>query len=190
MDDKKDKRQEIMEKYPLLYKDKDAPMTVTAMCWGLDVGLGWLDIIDDLSSKLESEIKKFIEENKDKLSCATCRHSKEEHVNLPRTIKSQWGEYTIKKHEYYPSYPKASQVKEKYGGLRFYMTSQTKEMENLINEATKLCWKTCEYCGKPGELCIDDWWYTTLCSACVVAQNAKGCDYIQVSKLNSEEEKD
>ena len=60
---------------------------------------------------------------------------------------------------------KASQVKEKLGGLRFYMRASTDEMEALIDEAEELSYQTCEKCGKPGQLCGDyqknEWLYTS-----------------------------
>lgn len=54
----------------------------------------------------------------------------------------------------------ASQVKEKYGTLRFYMHSQTEEMSNLIREAQHKSHKTCETCGAPGELRGGGWLFT------------------------------
>lgn len=56
----------------------------------------------------------------------------------------------------------ASQVKEKYGGLRFYMTTQTEKMDAYISEAESLSCRTCEICGKPGKE-RDDGWISTLC---------------------------
>lgn len=44
----------------------------------------------------------------------------------------------------------AAQVKEKFGGLRFYMDSATDEMYALIREAESESFKTCEECGAPG----------------------------------------
>lgn len=44
----------------------------------------------------------------------------------------------------------AEQVKEKFGGLRFYLTQGTDEMYAAINEAEAKCGKTCESCGEPG----------------------------------------
>lgn len=63
---------------------------------------------------------------------------------------------------------KASQVKEKFGGLRFYMRASTPEMEALIDEAETLSLKTCEECGKPGVL-RSGGWLLTLCD-----EHAKG----------------
>lgn len=62
-------------------------------------------------------------------------------------------------------YPRASQVKEKFGGLRFYMTSHTEGMDELIREAEALSEKTCEECGGPGKL-NSTGWIRCLCREC------------------------
>ncbi len=61
--------------------------------------------------------------------------------------------------------PRASQVKEKYGTLRFYMTASTDEMEDAIREAEKLSARTCERCGAPGSL-RGRGWLSTRCDSC------------------------
>ena len=61
--------------------------------------------------------------------------------------------------------PRASQVKEKFGGLRFYVTSATDEMDSLIEEAETLSYKTCESCGNPGQG-RSGGWIKTLCDTC------------------------
>ena len=55
------------------------------------------------------------------------------------------------------------QVKEKFGGLRFYINSGSNEIYKRISEAEKLSYKTCETCGQVGELRTDIGWYITLC---------------------------
>ncbi len=45
----------------------------------------------------------------------------------------------------------ASQVKEKFAGLRFYMDSATPEMYDLTHEAESLSFQICEECGEPGK---------------------------------------
>ena len=63
----------------------------------------------------------------------------------------------------------ASQVKEKFGGLRFYIDPCEKdvfdEVHKLIDEAASESLKTCEICGKPGELRTGGWLKTT-CDKC------------------------
>mgnify|MGYP007004401002 CR=1 FL=1 len=55
------------------------------------------------------------------------------------------------------------QVKEKFGGLRFYINYGSDEIFKRISESENLSYKTCETCGQVGELRTDIGWYTTLC---------------------------
>jgi len=59
--------------------------------------------------------------------------------------------------------PIATQVKEKYGGLRFHIDFGTEEIYNLITNARQKSEKTCEICGKKGSISNKDNWYKTLC---------------------------
>lgn len=60
----------------------------------------------------------------------------------------------------------ASQVKEKFGILRFYMDGSTDEMEALITLAENESVKTCDVCGAPGIL-VGKSWYSTRCRVCL-----------------------
>lgn len=55
------------------------------------------------------------------------------------------------------------QVKEKYGGLRWYINGGSDEIYKRINEAETKSYTICEVTGKPGELRTDIGWYRTLC---------------------------
>lgn len=48
--------------------------------------------------------------------------------------------------------PVVVQVKEKYGGLRFYLNVSTEEMDELIEKAEEESLEICEECGKAGRL--------------------------------------
>jgi hypothetical protein len=67
--------------------------------------------------------------------------------------------------QYRHPHPRASQIKEKFGGLRFYMTHATDKMYDLINEAERKSYTTCEVCGAPGEE-RGGGWIRTLCDEC------------------------
>jgi hypothetical protein len=62
------------------------------------------------------------------------------------------------KHDAILMYP--SQVKEKFGTLRFYCNGTTDEVDELITKAEKQSAVTCETCGKIGELIASSWLYT------------------------------
>jgi len=59
----------------------------------------------------------------------------------------------------------AVQVKEKYGGLRFYVESGSDAVYDLIDAAEEESLKTCEMCGEPGEL-RGVGWVSTMCDKC------------------------
>ena len=61
----------------------------------------------------------------------------------------------------------AVQVKEKFGTLRFYMSSYSEEMDAYIVAAEKESSKTCEVCGNPG-ITLGESWLSTLCLSCYV----------------------
>jgi hypothetical protein len=60
---------------------------------------------------------------------------------------------------------RCSDVKEKYGTLRFHMDTETDEMSKLIAQAEAVSSETCENCGGKG-LIRGLKWVTTLCDKC------------------------
>lgn len=70
-----------------------------------------------------------------------------------------------------PDY-KIAQIKEKFGGLRYYISfsenlkdSRRESAHNLIIAVEKLSLVTCEECGQPGNI-TGDVWIKTLCDEC------------------------
>lgn len=61
--------------------------------------------------------------------------------------------------------PRASQVKEKFGTLRFYLSHGTDEMMQIVAEAERKSAETCEQCGEKGTLRRGGW-LITLCDDC------------------------
>jgi len=57
-------------------------------------------------------------------------------------------------------YFRTSQLKEKYGTGRWYLTGGTDEMHDLVQAWEDETEKICEQCGKPGELRGHGWLYT------------------------------
>jgi len=55
------------------------------------------------------------------------------------------------------------QVKEKFGGLRFYIGGASSEVHKIISKYERLSYETCENCGEKGELRSDLGWWRTLC---------------------------
>jgi hypothetical protein len=58
---------------------------------------------------------------------------------------------------------RASQVKEKFGGLRFYTYNGTESIFKLINDAEQKSYKICEVCGSKVGVKQTKGWIITLC---------------------------
>ena len=149
----------LCAKYPLIFRDRHENMQVTAMCWGFECGDGWYNIIDILCGLLTSDYRQAesrYESIKDKVDQPQWEGSKniitQEKID---ETKAKLDEETLK-------VPVAVQVKEKFGGLRFYVNGATDKHWSYINFAESMSYRTCEECGAPGKTYTDGW-HTTLC---------------------------
>lgn len=121
---------------------------------GFCVGDGWFDIINNLSEIL----------------CADWLAAQREYNRLKANVgKGKYGSavpsekdpaitetdvLTAKQRmdEAYCNVPIAAQVKEKFGGLRFYLDNATSEQYNYIEMAEFMSANTCDICGKRGKI--------------------------------------
>jgi hypothetical protein len=136
----------LVEKYPLIFRDRYKPMNETAMCWGFSHGDGWYNIIDTLCGLLYSKYNQAKE-----------RYEYRAEVGVggvlygTKTVTQEdIDEAKAKMEEEAEKVPVAAQVKEKFGGLRFYVDHATDEHYNYINFAESMSYRTCETCGAPG----------------------------------------
>jgi RNA polymerase-binding transcription factor DksA len=146
---KKELQDKLFSKYPEIFRERKLPMSKTCMCWGIDTGDGWYDLIENLCKNIE-EIK-------------------EEFPNIDII---------------------ATQVKEKFGGLRFYyrteiknnidrdnLNDEYKEMEDKLDKAVEKAeqksYKTCEVCGSTKNVSQTKGWISTLCDKCMDKRRRK-----------------
>jgi hypothetical protein len=162
----------LCARYPLVFRDRNENMQNTAMCWGFECGDGWYNIIDVLCGKLCSEwlgAKSRYEFIKDKVG--------EKMYGGSGDIITQ-GEIDLRKQimeEEASKVPVAVQVKEKFGGLRFYVQAATDKHYQYISFAESMSYRTCEECGAPGKTYTDGW-HMTLCDI-HAAMNGKEKEY-------------
>ena len=153
----------LYEKYPKIFGQKDLDMMQTAMCWGIDCGDGWYNIIDTLCWHIQHEVDKphedierFTEYLEDPdLPEATVTYFQQQIIEIRKRIIPQ---------------VEATQVKEKYGGLRFYVFGGDDKIDALISFAESMSECTCEECGRPGTQNVGGW-IRTLCDICRGGQN-------------------
>jgi hypothetical protein len=136
--------QQLCEKYPKIFADRHAPMTETAMCWGFECGDGWFKILDSLCANIQSHIDWS---HKNHAWDVRWNEENPEDVRPVREIVPQ---------------VVAVQVKEKFGGLRFYYDGGDDQVYGMVRMAESWASVTCETCGAPGEL-RHGGWIRTLC---------------------------
>jgi hypothetical protein len=171
-------QKQLFDKYPKIFRQKDLPMTQTCMCWGIDTGDGWYTLIDDLCSIIQQHVDNKIKNRelrkgyltlgicfKELFSCLNPRwigkaflwkHSLGqfvEWIDLQRTIDPT-------QHQV-----EAEQVKEKFGGLRFYVNHSEEFISGVICMAESMSYSICEDCGNPGK-CNKSGWLSVLCDGC------------------------
>lgn len=176
---KKELDELLCKKYPKIFRDRHAPMTVTCMCWGFECGDGWFNIIDALCVNIQGHIDT---KRKERVHALLFNRALKKALNGDngaalqtyycgdRPLSRFWDERiqeAIDKKEFRKVPPKthqvtASQVKEKFGTLRFYVDYGDAEVHAMIHVAESMSARTCEVCGSPGTQNYGGW-ITTLC---------------------------
>ncbi len=73
-------------------------------------------------------------------------------------------------------YYRTSQIKEKFGTLRWYTSGTSDEMNAIITIAEEKSHITCEQCGKPGQSRGTFWYYT----ACLDHTEVEDLDSLEI----------
>ena len=156
---------QLCEKYPQIFKNRFGSPKETLMCFGFECGDGWYNIIDILCGKLTSEYRSAkgqYEYIKDKVNQPTYGF-KDNGDPVGKIITQELiDERKVKMDEEALKVPVAVQIKEKFGGLRFYVHAATDKHYNYISFAESMSYRTCEECGAPGKTYTDGW-HKTLC---------------------------
>ena len=143
----------LCEKYPLIFKGRYGDPKETLMCFGFEVGDGWFNIIDVLCGLLYSEYNQAKE-----------RYERTLEIGVGNTwygttilTQEKIDELKANMDEAEKNIPVAMQVKEKFGGLRFYVEKSNQKAQDYIWFAESMSYRTCEICGNPGHLYTTGW---------------------------------
>jgi hypothetical protein len=129
----------LYEKYPQLFVNKDKTPMQSPMCFGIETGEGWYEILSSLCW--------MIKQYEDSIVWQT-----------------EWNQKTNPeyKSDYFPV--KFDQIKEKFGGLRVYFSGGDQYIEGLVSMAEAMSYKVCDVCGNKGEA-NKQGWISTRCEA-------------------------
>jgi hypothetical protein len=128
-------------KYPKIFRMETSGSDQDNFC-SLDVSDGWYDLISELCSCIQHHI--------DWKNCEGKYESHKKHRTSEELEKSRVPQVV------------ATQVKEKFAGLRFYYTGGDDEISGMITLAESFSARICETCGSPGRK-SGPGWIRTLC---------------------------
>lgn len=141
--------QDLVGKYPELCLPRPGGRKTP---FAFETGNGWYDLLDALLASAVSGVR-----------AAEHRVSR---LREARTLGKASDEQVLAAEQAYSSelekLPELAQVKEKFGGLRFYVDGASEELRAQIALAEMLSFRICEVCGAPGSLRREGW-FRTLC---------------------------
>ena len=153
---RKELDEKLCEKYPKIFRDRNGDMHTTCMCWGFECGDGWYNIIDRLCSAIQNHI----DNSYDQIEWAKKWNAK---VNDP---DHEWTAIVPREERAIPEPVEqvvAIQVKEKFGGLRFYFNGGDSYIDGVVDMAENMSYVTCEVCGNAGKA-ENNGWVRTRCN--------------------------
>jgi hypothetical protein len=166
----------LYTKYPKIFRQRNLPVTQTAMCWGFEHGPGWYTLIDILCHNIQHHIDSQRKYRAQVLlfnrALTRALNGDKSYLIRYHTYRGKVTDYTLESVERFIKegtmrkvpdkvyQVEATQVKEKYGTLRFYTTGVSGYVDGLISMAESMSAVTCEECGNPGKLRGGYWVYT------------------------------
>lgn len=188
-------QKKLYQNYPRIFVDADKSVNESCMAWGIECGDGWYNIIDTLCQSMSNCYTTSI-----RIEAADSHISNDEPfftINPPTVV--------------------ATQVKEKFGTLRFYYSlkydAKLEELDRtgkypdiksikdryyhyidgMVHFAEMLSARTCEMTGKEGEMHVSGGtrrgWYKVLnCEFAKTDEEFASREYVPVKNLPRNEE--
>jgi hypothetical protein len=177
----------LCNRYPKIFRNRYGSQPLTGICWGIECEDGWFNIIDQLCSLIQWHIDGTRQERADAIlfNRALSRAVKGDREALVRyhvganCDNPQYVDWSRRVVDEILTDPEpqaklvpeaceqvvATQVKEKFGALRFYARGGDAETAAMIQLAQALSSVTCEECGNPGRI-RNHGWMKTRCDSC------------------------
>ena len=139
--------------------------------FGFECGDGWYMLLDELMGEIDNHLKNVNRNNKNKFKYQWMWKLQ---TYLRRKYKSKTKMYAFAEWIYEKAPRKKlpevtiriDQIKEKFGGLRFYYTGGDDVVDGMASLAESLSYKICEACGTTKGVGQTSGWIYTVCWDC------------------------
>lgn len=165
----------LCQKYPKIFSQRWHSPSVTCMCWGFEVADGWYNLIDTLCGEIQRRIDHTRKIRARKLRLKRARDRALQIGSYMPIMNMLYGHFrkhpgqAVEWQDWQISEAKrvmdtgvevpeavrqvvATQVKEKYGTLRFYYDGGDDTVDAMVQFAESFSGKICEICGDPAEV--------------------------------------
>ena len=150
----------FMERFPILFQNKDKPMTETCMCFGIECPKGWYYILEQLCNELEYSNLDYVA----KWGMAIVAEQVKEKFGTLRFYFDVRNVDSNGKIDNEHQNCKLNDVQSKIVSEHIYMFAQ-----HLINEAEHMTEETCADCGiplTPDNKVETKGWISYICNKC------------------------
>lgn len=202
----------LCDKWPLIFADRNKSIAESCMYWGLAVGEGWYNLIDNAcaviqghidwsikSRNIDIEHNKIVRDVREgdytlfnkrfaKIEEKWRKQQIDEMLAVANDSEESFGKGIRPVPEIIPQFV-ADQVKEKFGGLRFYYHGGDEFCNGVVQMAEAMSTCICEQCGAPGKI-GGRGWIKTLCTPCRENINKEQYSHHKTNNLSIEDNKD
>lgn len=150
--------QAICEAHPKMFALRNDPSCAAPLCWSFECGDGWFGIIAslcELISYQHTQARHRYEGLRQALG-------RDEYEGGPVVTERKVEHARRKMLATRQALPRVTQVKEKFGTLRFHIATRDPRVAALVSFAEHHSGRVCEKCGAPGTLRTNGW-LRTLC---------------------------
>ena len=174
-----DLTKKLVEKYPKIFSGVDKSPRESLMCFGFECGDGWYPLIDKLCEIIQWETDQNTEQlqNDKEYNEILLEYSK----GNDKPFLDYYKDFSPESIEFFRKdaekcilrslkavfQVEATQVKEKFGGLRFYINGGDARIYGMIDFAEHLSHSICEFCGSMKNIKHSKGWVITACQECI-----------------------
>jgi hypothetical protein len=137
---KQELQDQLFEKYPSLFENKNKSIQESCMAWGIECNDGWYELLSSVCWRISQHEKNIA----DRIRIRNEAGKENDQSDL----------------NYVPV--KFDQIKEKFGGIRIYYTGGDDYVSGVVSLADEMSYKICEVCGNAGKP-NKGGWITVLC---------------------------
>lgn len=162
----------LVERYPEFFEYlKDHKGPIIPIQFGFECGNGWFVLLDELMSEIQNHIKNENSNRDSRLKWKLGTWCQRMNIRYGYKYKlfgklMRWAFMNMPRGVPHMEPINITQIKEKFGGLRFYYYGGDNAIDGMVNLAESMSYRICEYCGTTEDVGQTQGWIVSCCRSC------------------------